>query len=86
MKDAGADGDASFGTYGMRGRQYTWSAGESLPELLARREEILRRHQQRSNGTPRASATRPRGKSLPKLLTMTTMGCSAQCALCKLSG
>jgi Phosphoadenosine phosphosulfate reductase family len=46
MKDAGADGDASFGTYGMRGRQYTWSGGESLPELLARREEILHRHQQ----------------------------------------
>jgi 3'-phosphoadenosine 5'-phosphosulfate sulfotransferase (PAPS reductase)/FAD synthetase len=46
MKDAGADGDASFGRYGMRGRQYTWSGGESLPELIARREEILARHQQ----------------------------------------
>jgi 3'-phosphoadenosine 5'-phosphosulfate sulfotransferase (PAPS reductase)/FAD synthetase len=46
MKDAGADGDASFGRYGMRGRQYTWSGGESLPELLTRREEILQRHQE----------------------------------------
>lgn len=44
MKDAGADGDASFGRYGMRGRQYTWSGGESLQDLLARREEILQRH------------------------------------------
>jgi 3'-phosphoadenosine 5'-phosphosulfate sulfotransferase (PAPS reductase)/FAD synthetase len=46
MKDAGADGDASFGKYGMKGRQYTWSGGESLPELIARRDEILQRHQQ----------------------------------------
>lgn len=46
MKDAGADGDASFGNYGMRGRQYTWSGGESLPELIARRDEILRRHRE----------------------------------------
>lgn len=46
MKDAGADGDATFGAYGMRGRQYSWSGGESLPELLVRREEILTRHQQ----------------------------------------
>lgn len=46
MKDAGADGDASFGKYGMRGRQYTWSGGEGLPELIARRDEILRRHQE----------------------------------------
>jgi hypothetical protein len=46
MKDAGADGDASFGKYGMRGRQYTWSGGESLPALIARRDEILQRHQE----------------------------------------
>jgi 3'-phosphoadenosine 5'-phosphosulfate sulfotransferase (PAPS reductase)/FAD synthetase len=46
MKDAGADGDASFGRFGMRGRQYTWSGGESLPDLLARREEILQRHEE----------------------------------------
>lgn len=46
MRDAGADGDASFGKYGMRGRQYTWSGGESLPDLLARREEVLQRHRE----------------------------------------
>jgi 3'-phosphoadenosine 5'-phosphosulfate sulfotransferase (PAPS reductase)/FAD synthetase len=46
IKDAGADGDASFGKYGMRGRQYTWSGGESLPALIARRDEILQRHQE----------------------------------------
>lgn len=46
MKDAGGDGDASFGKYGMRGRQYTWSGGESLPELLARRAEVMERYRQ----------------------------------------
>jgi 3'-phosphoadenosine 5'-phosphosulfate sulfotransferase (PAPS reductase)/FAD synthetase len=46
MKDAGTDGDASFGKYGMKGRQYTWSGGESLPALITRRDEILQRHQQ----------------------------------------
>src|SRR5207248_1593646 len=28
----------------MQGRSYTWSQGESLPELLERREEILAKH------------------------------------------
>lgn len=44
--DAGADGDSSFGEFAMRERQYTWAGGESLPELLERRDEILERHQQ----------------------------------------
>ena len=29
----------------MRGRQYTWSGGETLIGLLSRRDEILERHQ-----------------------------------------
>ena len=44
--DAGADGDSSFDEYAMKERQYTWAGGESLPDLLARREEILERHHQ----------------------------------------
>ena len=44
--DAGADGDSSYDQYAMKGRQYTWAGGESLPDLLARREEILERHNQ----------------------------------------
>lgn len=44
--DAGSDGDASYGQYAMKGRQYTWSGGESLPDLLARRDEILQRHEE----------------------------------------
>ena len=44
MKDAGADGDASFDEFAMKGRQYTWSGGESLEELLDRREQIEAKH------------------------------------------
>ncbi|MEW1837434.1 phosphoadenosine phosphosulfate reductase family protein [Nonomuraea angiospora] len=29
----------------MKGRNYTWSQGESLPELIARRDEIATKHQ-----------------------------------------
>ena len=44
LKDAGLDGDASFAASGMKGRQYTWSDGETLTELLGRRDEIMERH------------------------------------------
>lgn len=44
MLDAGADGAASFEDFAMKGRQYTWSGGESLPELLNRRGEVIQRH------------------------------------------
>ena len=30
----------------MKGRQYTWSDGETLTELLARRDEIMKRHEE----------------------------------------
>ena len=44
LKDAGLDGDASFAASGMKGRQYTWSDGETLTDLVARRDEIMKRH------------------------------------------
>ena len=44
LRDAGVDGDADFADSAMRGRQYTWSGGETLLQLRARRDEILRRH------------------------------------------
>ena len=46
LKDVGLDGDASFAASGMKGRQYTWSDGETLSELLARRGDIMNRHAQ----------------------------------------
>lgn len=44
LQDAGIDGDADFSSQAMSGRQYTWSGGETLPELVTRREEIIERH------------------------------------------
>lgn len=49
MKDAGADGDASFGEFAMKGRQFTWSGGETLAELLERKDEINARHAEAAN-------------------------------------
>lgn len=45
LKDAGQDGDADFQDQAMKGRMYTWSSGETLPDLLSRRDEILERHE-----------------------------------------
>ena len=45
LRDAGADGDADFSATAMNGRQYTWTSGETLVELVGRRDEILERHQ-----------------------------------------
>jgi 3'-phosphoadenosine 5'-phosphosulfate sulfotransferase (PAPS reductase)/FAD synthetase len=59
MKDAGPDGDTSYGKYGMRGRQYTWSGGESLASLIARRDEILQRHQQALSRAANQKKNRP---------------------------
>lgn len=46
LKDAGVSGDADFSSSGMKGRQYTWSPGETLPDLLKRKEEIMQKHEQ----------------------------------------
>ena len=45
LQDAGVGGDADFGDQAMKGRQYTWSGGETLVQLRARRDEILERHE-----------------------------------------
>ena len=44
LQDAGVGGDADFRARAMRGRQYTWSGGETLVELRSRKGEILTRH------------------------------------------
>jgi hypothetical protein len=44
LQDAGAAGDASYRDLAMQGRDYTWSNGETLSELLERREELLKKH------------------------------------------
>ena len=44
LLDAGEAGDADFKDLAMKSRGYTWSQGESLPELLERRDEIMQKH------------------------------------------
>lgn len=45
LLDAGASGSADYTKVAMKSRTYTWSQGELLPDLLARRDEILQRHE-----------------------------------------
>lgn len=45
LRDAGVAGDADFSSKAMAGRQYTWAPGETLVELVGRREEIMERHE-----------------------------------------
>lgn len=44
LRDAGASGDASYQDVAMKGRDYTWSPGETLDELIGRRDEIMEKH------------------------------------------
>ncbi|MDA8000519.1 MAG: phosphoadenosine phosphosulfate reductase family protein [Alphaproteobacteria bacterium] len=46
LKDAGVSGDVSFEANAMKGRQYTWSQGETLEQLLERRDEIMAKHEE----------------------------------------
>ena len=60
LADAGAGADADFGEQAMKERQYTWSGGETLEELLERKPEILERHEAaltRSAAAPQANLT-----------------------------
>jgi len=45
LRDAGDSGDADYTEVAMRGRAYTWSQGETLPELVGRRVEIMDKHE-----------------------------------------
>ena len=46
LQDAGVGGDADFTDRAMKGRQYTWSGGETLVELRNRRDDVLAKHEQ----------------------------------------
>ncbi|MDE2718688.1 MAG: phosphoadenosine phosphosulfate reductase, partial [Chloroflexota bacterium] len=61
LQDAGVAGDADFRDRAMRGRQYTWSGGETLVQLRSRRDEILARH----DAALSRAATRQRQTNLP---------------------
>lgn len=68
LRDAGVDGDADFSDRAMRGRQYTWSGGETLVELLQRREEILARHKVAMDRAGKAKTNVPLVEALAEAL------------------
>ena len=81
-QDAGADGDASFGEFAMKGRQYTWSGGESLPDLVARKEEIIARHAEAQEHAKKRKKNRPVWEVLGDALD--DEDDSMQCSVCAL--
>ena len=59
LLDAGVDGNADFRANAMKGRDYTWSGGETLLELIARRDEIMAKHEQALQREAKALPNRP---------------------------
>ena len=80
LKDAGASGDKSFNEFGMQGRQYTWSGGETLVELLARKNEIMERHEMAMLREAKTAQNRPLWEILGSVLDEEDGG--EQCAVC----
>lgn len=59
LQDAGAGGDADFSDQAMKGRQYTWSGGETLVQLRDRRDEILDKHSKNMERNKQARPNMP---------------------------
>jgi hypothetical protein len=82
LKDAGASGDASYQATAMQGRDYTWSPGETLDELIGRRDEIMAKH---ATAMERAARNR---RNLPLVDVLSGAldedDDSAACAVCAL--
>lgn len=82
LKDAGADGDASYEDLAMQGRAYTWSQGEMLLDLLERRVEIMSRHEGAMERARRNRKNIPLMEVLSDALDEDDDG--AACAVCAL--
>lgn len=82
LRDAGVDRDADFSDRAMRGRQYTWSGGETLLQLRARRDQILVKHEAAMAQSRQIKANRPLTEVLSETLDQddTTLPCTV-CAL-----
>ena len=68
LTDAGVNGNADYSDQAMRGRQYTWSGGETLVQLRTRRDEILERHQTALARTAKTRANLPLIEALTEVL------------------
>jgi 3'-phosphoadenosine 5'-phosphosulfate sulfotransferase (PAPS reductase)/FAD synthetase len=78
LTEAGLAGDASYDEYAMTGRQYTWSQGETLDDLLARRDEILERHREA------LQRARERKRDLPLVDALDEDDDTMACTVCAL--
>ncbi len=58
----------NFESTAMQGRQFTWSQGESLEELLGRREEIVAQHQAAVTRAQKSRPNRPLAEVLADVL------------------
>lgn len=82
LKDAGIDGDASFKDNAMKGGSYTWSPGETLPQLLERRGEIMERHEKSINSAKQKRKNLPLVSVLSDALDGEDEG--SMCTMCHL--
>ena len=82
LKDAGVDVDASFKDNAMKGGNYTWSPGETLPQLLARRDKIMERHEESLNNTKKKRKNLPLVSVLSEALDDEEEG--SMCTVCHL--
>ena len=82
LQDAGVAGDADFRDRAMRGRQYTWSGGETLRELQERKAEIVERHEAALSRLKNAKRNLPLVQALGDALDEDDD--SAPCAVCAL--
>lgn len=64
----------------MKGRQFTWSQGESLRELIARRDEIVAQHETAMAREKRAGPRRPLSEVLGDVLD--SEDATAPCQVC----
>jgi len=82
LTDASGAGDVSYQDNAMKGRDFTWSQGETLVELIGRKDEIMARH---DLAMERAKTTR-RNIPLVEVLAdaLDDDDDSAACAVCAL--
>jgi hypothetical protein len=68
LQDAGVAGDADFTDRAMRGRQYTWSSGETLVQLRARSGEIKEKQEKSLRREISSRPNRPLVEALIEIL------------------
>ena len=82
LRDAGVDRDADFSDRAMRGRQYTWSGGETLVQLHSRRDQIIAKHEAALARTRQVKANRPLIEVLSE--TLDEDNATLPCTVCAL--